>query len=132
MTDAKGRPLLAITMGDPAGSGPEIVTKSLAEPEIRGVCRPVVIGDASTMREALALTKMPGEVRAIRDVSEASFDPRLIEVVDLENVDLGRLERGRVSARCGQASYEYIKLATELALAGTADAIVTSAISKEA
>lgn len=132
MTDAKGRPLLAITMGDPAGSGPEIVTKSLADPEIRSVCRPVVIGDAATMRAALALTKMPGEVRAIRDVSEASFDSGLIEVVDLKNVDLGRLERGRVSAMCGQAAYEYIKLATELALAGTADAIVTSAISKEA
>jgi 4-hydroxythreonine-4-phosphate dehydrogenase len=132
MTDAKGRPLLAITMGDPAGSGAEIVTKALAEPGIRSVCRPVVIGDAATMKEALALTGMRGEVRAIRDVSEASFDPGLIEVVDLQNVDLGALRRGRVSAMCGQASYEYIRLATELALAGTADAVVTSAISKEA
>lgn len=126
------KPLLAITMGDPAGSGAEIVTKSLAEAEIRQVCRPVVIGDAATMKEALALTGMPGEVRAIGDVSEARFEPELIEVVDLENVDLGKLERGRNSPACGQASYEYIKLATELAMKGTVDAIVTSAISKEA
>ena len=126
------KPLLAITMGDPAGTGAEIVTKSLAEAEIRQVCRPVVIGDAATMKEALALTGMPGEVRAIGDVSEARFEPELIEVVDLENVDLGKLERGRNSPVCGQASYEYIKLATELAMAGAVDAIVTSAISKEA
>ena len=131
MTDTP-KPLLAITMGDPAGSGAEIVTKSLAEAEIRQVCRPVVIGDAATMKEALALTGMPGEVRAIGDVSEARFEPELIEVVDLENVDLGKLERGRNNPMCGQASYEYIKLATELAMAGTVDAIVTSAISKEA
>ena len=131
MTDAT-KPLLAITMGDPAGSGPEIVTKSLADAEIRQVCRPVVIGDAATMKEALAITKMPGEVRTIADVSEASFDPGLIEVVDLKNVDLGKLERGRNSAMCGQASYDYIKLAADLALADTVDGMVTSAISKDA
>jgi 4-hydroxythreonine-4-phosphate dehydrogenase len=132
MGEAKEKPLLAITMGDPAGTGPEIVTMSLAEPEIRKACRPVVVGDAATMKEALAITRMPGEVRSIKDVSEASFDPRLIEVVDLGNVDVGSLERGRVSAMAGQASYDYIKRATDLALAGTVDAIVTSAINKEA
>jgi 4-hydroxythreonine-4-phosphate dehydrogenase len=131
MTDAN-KPLLAITMGDPAGSGPEIVTKTLAETEIREVCRPVVIGDAATMKEALAITRMPGEVKTISDVSEATFDPALIEVVDLKNVDLARLERGRNSAMCGQASYEYIKMATELCLADTVDGMVTSAISKDA
>ena len=99
MSDARERPLLAITMGDPAGTGPEILTMSLAETGIRQACRPVVIGDAATMREALAITGISGEVRAIRDVSEARFDPGLIEVVDLENVDLGRLERGRVHVR---------------------------------
>ena len=131
MNDAH-KPLLAITMGDPAGSGPEIVTKSLAEPVIREACRPVVIGDAATMKEALAITGMPGEVRAIADVSEASFEPGLVEVVDLKNVDLPHLERGRNSAMCGQASYDYIKMATDLALADTVDGMVTSAISKDA
>ena len=99
MTDAQ-KPLLAITMGDPAGSGPEIVTKSLAEADLREACRPVVIGDAAIMKEALTITGMPGEVKAIADVSEARFEPGLIEVVDLKNVDLARLERGRNSAMC--------------------------------
>jgi 4-hydroxythreonine-4-phosphate dehydrogenase len=132
MNDAKDRPLLAITMGDPAGTGPEIVTMALAESDIRRLCRPVVIGDARTMEKALEITGRPGRVRPIEGVGEASFEPELIEVVDLENVDLDRLERGRVSEMCGQASYEYIELAARLALEGTVDAIVTSAISKEA
>src|SRR5688500_7303102 len=126
------RPVLAITMGDPAGTGPEIVTKALAESQVRATCRPLVVGDAAVMRQALAITKMPGEVRAVADVSEATFDPGLIEVLDLQNVDVGRLARGRVSAMAGKAGYEYVKRATELALAGTVGGIVTSAINKEA
>ena len=129
---ATERPVLAITMGDPAGTGPEIVTKALAESQVRASCRPLVVGDAAVMREALAITKMPGQVKAVADVSEATFDPALLEVLDLQNVDLGRLARGRVSAMAGKAAYDYVKRATELALAGTVGGIVTSAINKEA
>ena len=65
------KPLLAITMGDAAGSGPEIITKALADPKINAICRPVVIGDAPTMRAALEITGAPGEVRVIEKLSEA-------------------------------------------------------------
>ena len=61
------KPLLAITMGDAAGSGPEIIAKTLAEPEISAACRCVVIGDADTMRESLKITGVPGKVRAIEN-----------------------------------------------------------------
>jgi 4-hydroxythreonine-4-phosphate dehydrogenase len=84
------------------------------------------------MREALAITKAPGRVKAVADVSEATFDPALIEVLDLHNVDVDRLARGRVSAMAGKAAYECVKRATELALAGSVGGIVTSAINKEA
>lgn len=126
------RPLLAVTMGDPAGTGPEIITRALAEADVRSDCRPLVVGDAAVMRDALNITKVPGEVRAITAVSEATFDRRWIEVLDLHNVDVSRLARGRVSAMAGKAAYEYVKSATELALAGKAGGIVTSAINKEA
>jgi len=129
---ADRRPLLAVTMGDPAGTGPEIITKALADAEVRSACRPLVVGDAVVMRDALGITKVPGQVRAIADVSEATFDRRLIEVLDLHNVDASRLARGRVSAMAGKAAYEYVKRATELALAGQVGGIVTSAINKEA
>lgn len=126
------KPLLAITMGDASGSGPEIIAKALAEPGIRAESRVVVIGDASTMREAMAITGAPGEIRGINEISAAEFQPGVIEVLDLHNVDVGCLVRGRVDPMAGKAAYEYIKLATELALAGRCDAVVTSAINKEA
>jgi len=125
------KPIHAVTMGDAAGSGPEIVTKTLADPEVREMCRAVVIGDAATMEDALRITGAPGTVRAIGDVSEAGFEDDVIEVLDMKNIDLARLTRGQVDVMAGKASYEYIKLGAELTLAGTTDAIVTSAINKE-
>ena len=125
------KPLLAITMGDAAGSGPEIIAKTLADPEISAACRCVVIGDADTMRESLKITGVLGEVRAIEKLTEALFKDGVIEVIDLHNIQLNKLKRGRVDPMAGKAAFEYIKLATELALAGECDAIVTSAINKE-
>ena len=125
------KPLLTITMGDAAGSGPEIIAKTLADPEISAACRCVVIGDADTMRESLKITGMPGKVRAIEKLTEVLFKDGVIEVIDLHNIQLNKLKRGRVDPMAGKAAFEYIKLATELALARECDAIVTSAINKE-
>ena len=126
------RPLLAITMGDAAGSGPEIVTKALVDLQTRAVCRPVVIGDAATMRAALKVTGVLGEIRAIARLSEALFRNGIIEVIDLHNIQLNRLTRGQVDPMAGKAAFEYIKLAADLALDEKCDAIVTSAINKQA
>ncbi len=126
------KPLLALTMGDAAGSGPEIITKALAIPEISTICRPVVIGDAATMQAALKITGAPGNIRSIKKLPEAIFQEGTIEVIDLQNIQLERLVRGRVDTMAGKAAYQYIKLATDMALSGECDAIVTSAINKEA
>ncbi len=126
------KPLLAITMGDAAGSGPEIITKALADPEISAVCRCVVIGDAAVMKEARQITGMPTEIRAIHKLTEALFQYGVIEVIDLHNIQVDQLRRGKVDSMAGKAAFEYIKLATDLALTGECDAIVTSAINKEA
>jgi 4-hydroxythreonine-4-phosphate dehydrogenase len=128
----KAKALLAITMGDVAGSGPEIITKTLAEPEVRKLCRPVVIGDAAAMKAAFTFTRAAGEVRAIKALAEARFEDGMVEVIDLHNIELDKLTRGKVNPMAGKAAYDYIKLGTEMALAGDADAIVTSAINKEA
>lgn len=126
------QPLLVITMGDAAGSGPEIITKTLAIPEIRKICRMVVIGDAATMQAALEITGAPGKIKVINKLAEASFQAGLIEVIDLRNIQLDRLVRGQIDPMAGKAAFEYIRLATDLALSGDCDAIVTSAINKEA
>lgn len=124
-------PLVAITMGDAAGTGPEIITKSLALPELRALCRPVVIGDAAAMTRALRFTGLSLKIHAIKDVADATSLPGEIDVLDLANLDLATLKLGHVDPQAGHAAYEYIKLATELALAGRVGAIVTSSINKE-
>ncbi len=125
------RPILLVTMGDAAGTGPEIITKTLADEGIRNGCRPVVIGDAGIMKAALKITGMPGRVRSIGKISEAEWAKDTIEVFDMKNIDLGRLIRGEVNVLAGQAAYEYIKEAAKLCQEGEADAMVTSAINKE-
>jgi len=131
MSDTE-KPILGITMGDPAGSGPEIVVKSLSLKETYDISRPLVVGDVACMQEAADLVGWSGEIHPISEVKEAIFGHGTIDVLDMRNLDLKALVRGRVSTMAGKAAYDYIEKGTMLALAGETDAIVTSAINKEA
>jgi 4-hydroxythreonine-4-phosphate dehydrogenase len=125
-------PLLGITIGDVCGSGPEIVTKALARPEVQTQCRPLVIGDAAALRQAYAITGASGRVRPVGSAGDAAFEPGVVDVLDLKNVDLKRVTYGRVNPMAGRAAYEFVARAIELARAGEIEAIVTSALNKEA
>jgi len=125
------KPILAVTLGDPAGTGPELIAKAFTAPEVTGVCRPVVIGDARVLREAARLTGATAPVRVVASPAEAG-DGSTLDVVDLGNLDPANLVRGRVSAACGQAAYDSIRRAVELVLNGEAHAVVTSALNKAA
>jgi len=124
-------PLLAITMGDPAGVGPEVIAKALDRPEVWDVCRPVVVGDAGWMEQATRIVGTGRPVRGLQVIGEAGSGDTL-DVLDLANLDVGRLVRGQVSPQAGQAAYEYIRRAVDLALAGEAAGVVTAPINKEA
>jgi len=126
------RPLLGITMGDPSGAGPEIVTKAWADPAMHDVARMLLIGDADCMAQAFRITRVAGKVRAVKRPSEARFSEDELDVLDLNNVDLSRLEFGQVQAMGGAAAYDAVAKAVELAKAHEIDAIVTSALNKEA
>ena len=76
-------PVLGITMGDPAGVGPEIIAKALAHPEVTAACRPVVIGDRSVMAATLALLRSPLTLHAVKSVAECTFEPGRLECLDL-------------------------------------------------
>lgn len=128
----EGTPLLGITMGDPTGAGPEIIVKALFSDEVAGLCRTVVVGDATVMRAAARIVEIPAEIRAVSDIDEAMFRPGVIEVIDLRNVDLETLVRGRVDPRGGKAAYACVERATRLALAREIDAVVTAPLNKEA
>jgi len=125
-------PILGITMGDPAGIGPEISAKALADPLVREAARPIVIGDARVVAAAARLSHLDLTVHPVARVAEALWAPGAIEVLDLGNVHPETFAFGRVSAMCGRAAYEYIERGVTLALAEEIDAIVTGPINKEA
>ncbi len=125
-------PILAITMGDAAGTGPELITKALADAAAYADSRPLVIGDAAVMMRAMRFTGATVKIRAVHEVRDAQFSPGTIDVLDRGNIDLAKLQLGKVDPMAGAAAYDYIKRATELALAGQVGAIVTSAINKAA
>lgn len=126
------RPILGVTMGDPSGSGSEIVVKAWADPSVREMARLVVLGDVGWMRQAFAITGIPGQVRPVQRVSEAAFAPDALDVLQATTVNLSNVVYGRVQAAAGQAAYDFVITGVDLALAGEIDALVTSALNKEA
>ncbi|KAB1072291.1 4-hydroxythreonine-4-phosphate dehydrogenase PdxA [Methylobacterium planeticum] len=125
------RPTLAITMGDPAGIGPEIIMKALARPDVHALCRPLVIGDAARLRQAGRMVGAETGVDALSDAGAADFETAAVQCVDLRIVPED-LPFGKVSATAGEAAYRYIEKAVQVVQAGQAQGICTAPLSKEA
>lgn len=125
------KPLIAITMGDPASIGPEIAVKALLDRNIHEICRPLLVGDAAVFRDIIEKMRLDSTINAITNVSEAVFDFNNIDVIDLKNVILEELKFGEISAMAGNASFEAIKKVIELAMAGEVNATVTGPINKK-
>ena len=126
------KPLIAVTMGDPAGIGPEITVKAAARDEIRRCCRLLAVGDASILIAAMEMIGASLTINPVADVADARFDRATLDVLDLENVDVAALSSGEVSAAAGEASVAYVRKAAELAQDGLVGAIATGPINKSA
>src|SRR5207247_941240 len=128
------KPILAITMGDPGGIGPEIIAKALTHADVFERSRPLVVGERRAMEAAVRITGAPLEVRSAStdDLSDAGGPRGTIDLIDLANIDIERVGRGRVCPEVGRAAYEYLEHATQLALEGQVGAIVTAPLNKEA
>ena len=126
---ADARPLIAVTMGDPAGVGPEITAKALRNPEMRAVCRAFVVGDLQTMRRAAEAISAP--VVPI-DPDSVVSDTDTIQVYDPWERDLSDLRMGTMSPQAGAAAAQAVIAATQLALEDRVAAIVTAPINKAA
>ena len=124
------RPILGITMGDPASIGPEIAAKALAEASVYERARPLVIGDRNVMADALGITKLPLTIHPIATLAEARFTVGMLDLLDLHNVEMAKHAYGKVSPMCGKASVEYIEKAIAMALAKEIDAVVTGATTR--
>lgn len=133
MTDAElYKPAIAITMGDPCGIGPEVVVKALADPRVYAACRPVIIGSAYAMQQAVKVAGQPLAVRETADPTAAGQDPAVVEVVDIHNLNPAAITVGQLSVPCGKAAMEWVTKAGQLALAGVVDGIATAPLNKEA
>ena len=141
------RPILGISMGDPFGNGPEITVRALADSTVYDRCRPLVVGDASSMAYALKVAKkvhgIDLKLNPVEKVEDARFEYGTLDVLDMglvpaaEIPDTSDLEEPRpfkkgATALGGEASYQYVRKVIAMALEGTIDATVTNAISKEA
>ncbi len=124
------RPIIAIPMGDPAGIGPEIVVKALANHNIYAIARPIVCGDVGVLKRAAEVCKVQVEIVALNDISQASYTKDRIEVLEPYSLDIDDFSWGIERAAYGQAAYDYIKQAAELGLKGHVDAMATSTINK--
>ena len=124
-------PIVAITMGDAAGIGPEIIVKALATAVVYQIARPLVIGDRARLARAAEIARVSVAVAALPDPGAASFRVGTIDCIDVGLVPED-LPFGRVSARAGEAAFRYVERAVALARAGTIDAICTAPLNKEA
>lgn len=126
------KPLIAVTIGDPAGIGPEIAVRTIADRGLRAEADCIVIGDAGAVRDAIRITKTDLRVNCVDDPAEGDYSEGVFNLIDLKNIDMENFAYGKVSAMCGKAAYEYIAKSIELTLAGRADAVATAPINKEA
>jgi 4-hydroxythreonine-4-phosphate dehydrogenase len=129
---ASKRPLIGISVGDPAGIGPEITARALALPEIYEVCRPLAVCDLQVMNEAIRFSKLALRARGVASPAEGRYEHGTVDVLDMKNVDMAKLQYKKVAAMSGKASYEYIEKVIQLAMAREIDATVTGPIHKEA
>ena len=125
------KPIIAITMGDPASIGPEIAVKALLDKKVTSICRPLIIGDVAVFMQIIDKLQLKASVNAVGSVAEAKFRDGIIDVFDLNNTDITQLKFGEISAMAGHASFEAVKKAIELAISDEVDATVTGPINKK-
>jgi 4-hydroxythreonine-4-phosphate dehydrogenase len=122
---------IGITMGDAAGVGPEVVVKTLADASFYDKCYPVVIGDAKILQRAMDLLHSPQQLRIVTDLTASKPDPHYLDVVDLDLLPAD-LPYGQISAEAGNAAFQYLKKAIEMANTGLLQGICTAPLNKEA
>lgn len=128
----KFRPITAITMGDPAGIGPEIVVGTMLDKEIHECCRPFVIGSEAILDKAADILGEKLQYRKIKEPSEAKYEYGVVDVLETGEYDTASIKWGEVQALAGQMAIDWIMKSIELGMAGKVDAVSTAPIHKGA
>jgi 4-hydroxythreonine-4-phosphate dehydrogenase len=125
------RPVIALTMGDAAGVGPEVIVKVLRAEDTHQRCRPLVIADADVIRRACRLLGVDRAVREIGASGEAAFTADGIDVLCPPDLEIGAVDFGRMEPRLGEAAARCMRLAFTLAGEGTVDGVVLAPMNKQ-
>lgn len=132
MRTQDGKPIVAISNGDPSGIGPEIALKAMASEEVRQAAAPIIVGSPEVYERDLKLAGAPLEIRLLSSPSEATGAPGTVEILPFDRLDLSQCPRGEVSAEAGRYSGASIAHAISLGMAGEAHAVVVSPNNKRA
>ncbi len=132
MAPPRGLPRLALTMGDPAGVGPEVIARALEDAAVFQECRPVVIGDARAMEQAITQVGGRLAVQVVADVTDTGRQAGEVDVLQVPGLSLGQVAPGQLSAQAGLAAVTWVRTGAELALRGELDGLVTGPVNKEA
>lgn len=126
------RPVIGIPMGDPAGIGPEIVLKALQNKSLYMECKPLVIGSLAVLQRIEQVVKTGCTFHVVKEPADGNYEHGTVDLTDLGNTDVQKLQFGVVQADAGRAAYEYIARSSQLAMSGKLAAIATTPINKEA
>lgn len=125
------QPLIAVTLGDPAGIGPEIIARTFAEPGFHERNRAIVVGDEAILNRAVKLLDLDLRVNAVSGPEEARFEAGVVDLIPASDLPED-LPFGELDGPAGAAAFEYVRRATELALEGRVEAVATAPLNKEA
>lgn len=123
-------PIIGITMGDPAGIGPEIIVKALGDKDIYGLCRPVVLGDSEVLSSTVSKESQDRSIHTVESPSEAESDSDRIDLLGISDLKDRRGLPGKPTIEGGNAMVEYIVRAVDMCMKGSLGAMVTCPISK--
>jgi 4-hydroxythreonine-4-phosphate dehydrogenase len=126
------RPLIAMTMGDPAGIGPEVCLKALLGSEVYGLCRPLVLGTLATLERVRDVLRSGQHLQAVSSPADGRYVLGTVDVLDLAREHPGPFQLGIAAKDNGAAAVAYVERAIALALSGEVDAIATAPLNKEA
>jgi 4-phospho-D-threonate 3-dehydrogenase / 4-phospho-D-erythronate 3-dehydrogenase len=124
------RPIIAVTVGDPAGIGPEIVVKALSCTDAYTAVRPIVFSDSAVLSRALGTASRSAAINVIADPSEGRYEHGCLDLVDVGSLEKD-ITQGQISAEGGQAAFDYLDSAITFALDGRVDGLATAPINKE-
>ncbi len=125
------KPAIAIPIGDPAGIGPEIVVRAVADKQVQDTARCVVVGDRAVLENAYGITGITLKTNVITSPEQGDYTQGVLNLIEINNIDMDKLLIGEVSGMCGKAAYEYIEKSTVLANEGSVHAVATTPINKE-